>query len=91
MRKLKESRYDLVCLLSPRLLTSVKGFTRFSETNLLPKTLAIVAELPEITDTIFIPNKALLKAIEDSNEWFEYLVISDFPEETPKRSQVAWF
>jgi hypothetical protein len=47
--------------------------------------LAILTELPEITDTVFIPNKPLLKAIEDAAPWLEYLVISDFPEETPKK------
>jgi hypothetical protein len=46
--------------------------------------LAILTELPEITDTLFLPNKSLVKAIDDANEWFEYLIISDFPDETPK-------
>jgi len=52
----------------------------------VPPTLAIQTELPEITDTFFSQNKALLKAIEDSAKWFEYLIISDFPDETPKSS-----
>jgi Protein of unknown function (DUF1682) len=47
--------------------------------------LAILTELPEITDTVFIPDKPLLKAIEDASQWFEYLIISDFPDETPKK------
>jgi hypothetical protein len=47
--------------------------------------LAILTELPEITDTVFTPNKALLKAIEGAEKWLEYFVISDFPEETPKK------
>jgi hypothetical protein len=47
--------------------------------------LAILTELPEITDTVFAPNKSLLKAIDDAQKWFDYLVVSDFPEETPKR------
>lgn len=50
----------------------------------MPQTLAILTELPEITDTLFAPNKALLKAIDEANKWFEYFIISDFPEETPK-------
>jgi hypothetical protein len=47
--------------------------------------LAILTELPEITDTVFAPNKSLLKAIDDAQKWFDYLVISDFPEDAPKR------
>jgi hypothetical protein len=47
--------------------------------------LAILTELPEVTDTVFTPNKALLKAIEGAEKWLEYLVVSDFPEETPKK------
>lgn len=56
-----------------------------TESNLLPQSLAIMTELPEITDTVFTPNKALLKAIDDAQKWFDYLVISDFPEDPPKR------
>jgi len=56
-----------------------------TESNLLPQSLAILTELPEITDTVFAPNKALLKAIDDAQKWFDYLVISDFPEDAPKR------
>lgn len=44
-----------------------------------------MTELPEITDTLFTPNKALLKAIADAEKWFEYFIISDFPDETPKK------
>ena len=44
-----------------------------------------MTELPEITDTAFLPNKQLLKAIEEATPWFEYLVISDYPDETPKK------
>jgi hypothetical protein len=44
-----------------------------------------LTELPEITDTAFIPNKPLLKAIEEATPWLEYLVISDYPDETPKK------
>jgi len=57
-----------------------------TESTAVPQTLAILTEVPEITDTVFIPNKALFKAIEDASPWFEYLIISDFPEETPKKS-----
>ena len=56
-----------------------------TESNLLPQSLAILTELPEITDTVFAPNKSLLKAIDDAQKWFDYLVISDFPEDAPKR------
>jgi hypothetical protein len=44
----------------------------------------VLTELPEITDTLFVPNKPLLKAIDDANEWLQYLVISDFPGDRPK-------
>ena len=47
--------------------------------------MAILTELPEITDTLFTPNKALLKAIADAEKWIEYFIISDFPDETPKK------
>jgi hypothetical protein len=36
-----------------------------------------MTELPEIPDTVFIPNKPLLKANEEATPWFQYLVISD--------------
>jgi Protein of unknown function (DUF1682) len=49
--------------------------------------MAILTEFPEITDTLFTPNKGLLKAIDEANKWLEYLIISDFPDETPK----TWF
>ena len=58
---------------------------------MLPQSLAILTELPEITDTVFAPNKSLLKAIDDAQKWFDYLVISDFPEDTPKRSPHSLF
>jgi hypothetical protein len=50
----------------------------------VPQTLAILTEVPEITDTLFTPNKALLKTIGDASKWLEYLIISDFPEASPK-------
>jgi len=62
-----------------------QGFTRITESSAVPATHAILTELPEITETLFIQKKALLKAIEDSSKWFEYLIISDFPDETPKK------
>ena len=51
---------------------------------MVPPTLAIQTELPEITESVFAPNKALLTAIEESSKWLEYLIISDFPDDTPK-------
>lgn len=51
----------------------------------------MVTELPEITDTFFAPNKAFLKAIDDAKDWFQYLIISDFPSETPKKYIILLF
>jgi hypothetical protein len=65
-------------------MTLIKEFTRITELSSLPASIAVVTELPEITDTLFAPNKAFVKAIEDAKPWFEYFVVSDFPAETPK-------
>ena len=59
--------------------------------NSLPGNLAVVTELPEITDTFFAPNKEFLKAIDDAKDWFQYLIISDFPSETPKKYVIFAF
>jgi len=68
-----------------------QGFTRLTESTQVPATHAILTELPEITDTFFMQQKALISAIDASSKWFEYLIISDFPDETPKRCTSSKF
>ncbi|EEB08759.1 DUF1682 family protein [Schizosaccharomyces japonicus yFS275] len=69
MRTLRETRYDL-------------GFTRISESPLLPKTHVVMSENAEITQNI-LGNERFLEAVKRSLDTLEFLIVTDQPSIPP--------
>ncbi|EGS20644.1 uncharacterized protein CTHT_0024800 [Thermochaetoides thermophila DSM 1495] len=69
MKKARNDRYDLS-------LTYTKDHAK------LPNWLAVMSESAEITDALLTPE--LIKAAEAAGDLFEYLVVTDQPEDKPK-------
>lgn len=80
MRKLRQDRYDV-------------SMTQTKDNSKLPKWTTVMSESAEITDTLLTPE--LIKAIEQADDAFEYLIISDQPIDKPTKYVpvllVYWF
>lgn len=70
MKKLRDERYDLS-------LTTTKDNAR------LPPWATVMSESAEITDTLLTPE--LIKAVEACGEDLEALIVTDMPEDAPKK------
>lgn len=70
MRKLRQDRYDV-------------SMTQTKDNAKLPSWVTVMSESAEVTDTLLTPE--LIKAIEQADDAFEYLIISDQPIEKPAK------
>ncbi|KAK2877773.1 hypothetical protein FQN49_001200 [Arthroderma sp. PD_2] len=74
MRRLREDRYDV-------------SLTFTKENAKIPSWLTVMSESAEITDLMLTPE--LVKAIEETGDLFDYLIVTDQPMEKPSTIEEA--